>query len=420
MTIEFCGGGISGTAEAPSSKSATHRAVFMSAMCSGRTVIRRPLVCRDTEASIDAVRRFGASAEFSGGDLMMQGGMQGRDTELYCGNSGTTLRFAIGMASLLGNGYVLTGDASLSERPVGPLLDALESIGAECGSRDGRCPVRIRGPVSGGRTEVDGSISSQFVSSLLMAAPLMPNGLDLETVGDRTSSPYIGMTVRMMRERGIDIRETENGYSVANGEYHPAEIRIPGDWTAASYILAAGALNGSVTVTGLDTSDLTGDGRIAEVLKDMGADVRLSDGEVTCSRNGRLRAVDMDMSQNPDLFPIMAVLLSTADGTGELSGAPNLRNKETDRIGLVTDMINTLGGDAEATEGGCVIHGRRSLEGGRAEHGGDHRIMMAAAIASLCCEGPVSMDDDGCWNISFPEFPETVSSIGLRFRRCTP
>ena len=459
MMISFSGGRIGGTVRVPASKSITHRAVFMSAMCQSESFIRNALMCQDTISSIEAVRALGASVEWDGccrdtpentrfdretcqistsceydpmsqhvtvqsggcdtgtasreSVLRIRGGRMQGDAMIDAGNSGTTLRFAAGMASLSPFRTVLTGDESLSGRPMRPLLDSLSSIGAVCTSEDGHAPVSVRGPAGGGEVTVDGSISSQFVSSLLMAAPLMEDGLDLHITGNVASAPYIRMTVRMMRDRGIPVTETDDGYRVPNGSYLPAEVTVTGDWTSAAYILAAGALGGSVTVTGLDTGDMTGDAGILGILRTMGADVTVTESTVTCSRRGRLRSGRFDMSDTPDLFPVAAVLLSTAEGEGELYGAPNLRYKESDRIALTADMLNTLGADVECTDEGCIICGRNGLNGGTVDHSGDHRMMMAAALSSLCCASPVSTEDDGCWNVSFPGFPDAMSSIGM-------
>jgi 3-phosphoshikimate 1-carboxyvinyltransferase len=174
----------------------------------------------------------------------------------------------------------------------------------------------------------------------------------------------------------------------------------------------AGALGGDVTVTNLDMNDPQGDRRIVDVLRTAGADVKVNDGNITVHK-GSLKGCRIDMSPIPDLFPITAILLSTAEGDSELHGAPQLKYKESNRIETVVNMIRALGGDAEPTDEGCIIHGCPKLSGGYIEHKGDHRVMMSAAVASIVCEKPVTMDDAECCNISFPGFPEKMRDIGL-------
>ena len=419
--ITFNGGKVSGTVTPPSSKSFTHRAIILAALSGGRCRIDNPLISFDTEATMDAVRSMGADVSKDGGSVIVDAsaGLHAPSGTIDVLNSGTTLRLMTGVASTFGSETELTGDESIRKRPMGPLLDALALNGVVCSSSDGKPPVRVRGPLKGGRMEIDGGMSSQFVSSIMISAPLAQSPVDIHVVGELVSKPYADITLSMMKRFGADIEETGYGYHVGSKGYTPIDYSVPSDYSSAAFPLVAGALGGEATVRNMDPESKQGDKRIADILEDAGMNVIREKDTITCIRTGRPKAIDVDMSDIPDLFPIVSVLLSTANGESRLYGAPHLRFKESDRIQLTTDMISALGGDITGTDDGCVIRGVERLKGGRIEHAGDHRMMMSAAIASLVSEGPVSMEDDACWNVSYPGFPEQMISLGMRCDRGT-
>ena len=414
MDITFNGGSANGTVTVPSSKSHTHRAIIMSALSGGPCRVSSPLISFDTKATMDAVRTMGATVKECDGYLDISAkSIHAPDRTIDVCNSGTTLRLMSGISALFDSETVLTGDESIRKRPMGPLLDALKGCGASCSSLDGRAPLRIRGPVTENTLYIDGSTSSQFVSSVLMMSPLIGRPVDIILTGKTVSRPYIDITLSMMKRFGITVEERENGFHTEPQSYRPCDYTVPADFSSAAFPLVAGGLSGKVTVTNLDMDDPQGDKRIVDILSKAGCKVTVNGDSITCASTGKLRAIDIDMSDIPDLFPIVCVLMSTADGTSRLYGAPHLRFKESDRIALTEDMLRTLGADITGTEDGCVINGVRRLKGGRIHHHGDHRMMMAASVASLISEGPVTMEDDGCWNVSFPGFPEVMRKLGV-------
>ena len=415
MDITFNGGCARGTVDVPPSKSYTHRAIIMAALSGGRCRISNPLCSFDTLATADAVRSMGAKVERTDyGFLVESDGLHAPDRIIDVQNSGTTMRLMTGIAALFDSETTITGDESIRKRPMGPLLDALKSCGVRCDSNDGKAPVKIRGPVTEDRIVVDGSMSSQFVSSMLMMAPLVGKPMDIVIKGKTVSRPYIDITISMLKRFGITVSEEADRFHVEPQSYKPCDFTVPSDFSSSAFPLVAGGLSGSVSVKGLDMSDPQGDKKIVEILKDVGCRIESDNGMITCSGNGRPKAADIDISNVPDLFPIVAVLMSTADGTSRLYGAPQLRFKESDRIASVERMLKTLGADIEGTDDGCIIRGVPRLKGGRIDHLGDHRLMMSAAIASLISDGPVSMINDECWNVSYPGFVEQMRSIGLR------
>ena len=415
MDITFNGGCTRGSVQVPPSKSYTHRAIIMAALSGGRCLISNPLVSFDTNATADAVRSMGAEVEMTEKGLLVESeGLHAPDRTIDVLNSGTTMRLMTGISAIFDSETTITGDESIRKRPMGPLLKALESCGAKCSSNDGKAPITIRGPINNNKVAIDGSMSSQFVSSMLMMSPLAGMPMDITIEGSIVSRPYIDITLSMMRRFGIDVEEKDNRFHIVNQRYRPCDFRVPSDFSSAAFPLVAGGLSGEVSVSGLDMNDPQGDKRIVEILREAGCSITVKDDTITCRSNGRPEACDIDISNVPDLFPIVAVLMSTADGRSRLYGAPQLRFKESDRIASVERVLRALGADIEGTDDGCIINGVPRLKGGRIDHMGDHRLMMAASIASLISDGPVSMLDDSCWNVSYPGFVEQMRSIGLR------
>lgn len=417
MILEFGGGHAEGTVSPPPSKSHTHRAFFIAGMAEGLSRISGPLMSADTKATLSAVRFMGADVSVHEGDLLIQGG------DMHPGlgtvdvlNSGTTMRIFAGIASLFNVPVTITGDESIRKRPMGPLLDALDSMGVSCVSRNGFPPVTITGPNRGGDVRIDGSVSSQFVSSIMLAAPMMEKGACIHVGGSLVSAPYVRITESIIRKFGGNVGITGNLIEIGNRRYKANDYSVPADFSSAAFPLVAGALGGGVTATGLDLTDAQGDRAIMDILRRAGAKV-VSSGSSVTSEKENLEAIDVNMGDTPDLFPIVAVLLSTAKGTSRLHGAPHLRFKESDRIESTVRMINSLGGDATGTEDGCIIRGVGRLKGGNIDHLDDHRIMMAAAVASLVCDGPVSMKDTGCHAVSYPGFVEQMATIGIKVVR---
>ncbi len=412
-SMAFKGGRVRGVISPPPSKSHTHRAFFLASMADGTSGITNALLSADTKATLNACRAMGAKVDIADDAVVITGGDLHAPGTVDAENSGTTMRIFAGICSMFDREVTITGDESLRKRPMGPLLRALEANGTVCSSNDGLPPVTVRGPNTGGRVSIDGSVSSQFITSLLMASPMLERDSEITVTGDMVSAPYLDVTVHMMHLFGAEAVRDGNVFRIKGGTgYTPFDYMVPADFSSAAFPMAAGALGGEVTVTGMDMDDPQGDKAVVDILRRAGADVSVDGTEITVRRS-RLRGCDVDMGDIPDLFPITAVLLSTAEGDSRLYGAPQLKFKESDRIETVVNLINDIGGSAEATDDGCVIHGRPRLTGGAIVHKGDHRIMMSAAVASLVCDGPVTMDDVECCAVSFPGFPERMAGLGM-------
>ena len=413
MTVCFRGGEIKGAITPPPSKSHTHRALFLAALADGESTVENLLVSDDTRATLGGVESMGATTSVCGDRVSLKGGrLHAPSAAVDAYNSGTTMRIFSGIASLFDTDVTITGDASLRKRPMGPLLEALSQTGVSCRSEGGFPPITVRGPNKGGRVRIDGSVSSQFISSLMIAAPMIETDTEITVETGRVSAPYIDITASMMRRFGAEVSVGDRIEVRGGTGYSPCRYRIPADFSSAAFPMVAAALGGDVSVRGVDMDDPQGDRAIVGILRGAGAIVEEGDGGIRV-RRGDLRGTELDMGRTPDLFPVVAVLLSTAEGDSRLYGAPQLRFKESDRIETTVNMLRALGADASGTEDGCIIHGRNMLKGGRIEHRGDHRIMMAAAVASLVCEGPVTMEDADCCAVSYPGFLREMREIGL-------
>ena len=412
--MRFSGSSVKGIVTPPPSKSHTHRAFFLSSLSQDECRIYNSLNSQDTQATLSAVKAMGSKVRRSCCNILMKGsGLHAPSGVVDAENSGTTMRIFTGIASMFDVPVTITGDASLRTRPMGPLLDALTEMNVKCSSDNGTAPVTVCGPNRGGNVNILGSISSQFVSSLMITAPMLSDDTKIQINGNLSSRPYVDITKNMMERFGASVLFDKDRITVCGGTgYTGCDITVPSDLSSAAFPLTAGALSGSVTVRNIDMNDPQGDKRIVDILRDAGAHADVSGDEITSSP-GELKGIDVNMGDIPDLFPIVAVLLSTAKGKSRLHGAPQLRFKESDRIGSTVSMLKALGAKIEGTDDGCVIEGVKRLNGGTIEHHGDHRILMAAAVASLVCKNEVTMNRSDCYAVSYPLFLEHMKRLGL-------
>jgi len=407
---------MSGTIRAPPSKSVTHRAIVLAGLSTGICRIHRPLRADDTDATMRSMAAFGTEFQSSGEELrVIPNPLRSPGEPLDVGNSGTTLRLLAGVASLIDGVSLLTGDASLQGRPMGPLLEALSALGASTKSlgRDGRPPVEIRGILRGGATTLPGDVSSQFLSSLLIACPLAENESLVEIRSPLRSTPYVEMTRDMLADFGVDVTGDSQSYRIPGGQsYHPTDIEVPGDFSSAAFPLVAAAItDGDVTVTDLDFEGPYGGRKIVDILRSFGAHVDVVSDRVRV-QSGPLAAQTVDVGDHSDLFPVLAVLASQAEGETRFVNGGHLRFKESDRIDATVSMLHALGGRAKATADGCVVSGPSRLFGGSVDARGDHRILMAAAVAGLTARAPVNISDPWCFRASYPSFLDDMRNLG--------
>ena len=415
---------VSGRARAPPSKSYTHRALLAAGYADG-ALVRHPLVSADTRATARAVDLFGGETTREDGDWDVSG-FGGRpgvpDDVIDCANSGTTMRLVTAAAALADGTTVLTGDSSLRSRPHGPLLDALSGLGGTARSTrgNGQAPLVVDGPISGGTVSMPGDVSSQFVTALLMAGAVTDEGIDVDLTTELKSAPYVDITLDVLDAFGVEASETDAGYRVPGGQtYDPegGEYAVPGDFSSASYLLAAGALAAedgeSVVVEGMHPS-AQGDAAIVDVLERMGADVDWDRerGEITVRRSD-LSGVEVGVADTPDLLPTIAVLGAAADGTTRITDAEHVRYKETDRVSAMAESLAKMGASVEEERDALVVHGgETALTGAGVDGRGDHRLVMALAVAGLVADGETTVAGSEHVDVSFPEFFDVLAGLG--------
>jgi len=408
--------GISGKAAMPGSKSHTIRALFIASLAGGTSVIKTPLISDDTMAAADTCKAFGADIILKDGAFIVKGfgkHPNSPDGIINTRNSGTTLSFGLSVAALGREWTVLTGDSRVSARPLDSLISALNNLGGHVFSANsnGKPPVAVKGRMKGGKTELD-AITSQYLSSLLIAAPL----LEQNTIIDVTrlnEAPYVEMTLGWLEKQRIKIkRDGLTHYEIkGNQKYKPFKEHITGDFSSATFfaVLAAIAKN-EIILENLDFNDSQGDKRVFGILKSMGAEVDVQPGRVTVKGN-MLKGMTIDMNAIPDALPAMAVAGCFAEGETRLTNVPQARMKDTDRISVMCAELKKMGADISEMEDGLIIR-ESKLYGCRVDGHGDNRVVMALAVAGLSIEGITSISTAEVVNMTFPQFVDIVRECG--------
>jgi len=414
---------LSGEITAPPSKSYTHRAFMIALLADGESTIRNPLIGYDTMATIEAVKEMGAEVIREDNTWRVRGTggkIKPRTGLIDARNSGTTIRLMSAIAALSPKPTRLTGDQSVLQRPMGPLIETLGELGAmaRCEGKEGRPPVIVGGGLDGGDVEITGGVSSQFISALLLAAPQAKGDVSITITGEMRSKPYVEITLELLEMAGAKIKHDGRltKFSIPGGQtLKPINLTIPGDFSSAAFPLGAAALTGStVRVNNLDTKGAQGDKRIVTLLKDFGAEVKVFKDAVEVSGEGDLNGIEADCGDNPDLVPVLAVLGSVADGLTRLTNIPHLRFKETDRLRALATELRRFGADVEELPDELKINGVRKLEGTRVSSYGDHRMAMAFAVAGLVAKGETNVDGAESIPVSYPDFVTDMRKLGAK------
>lgn len=421
---------VSGRITIPASKSQTVRALLIATFAQGRSIIHNALDSHDTRSCIDVCRALGATI---GESVSPETGLRTltvdaprsfpEEITVDCGNSGTTLYLATGMAASTGTRVTFTGDAQLRNRPVGELLRALQDLGAQVtypdkDSREGYPPFTIRGPLTGGSTSIT-CHTSQHLSALLLGCPLAsgPSHIQVPLLNEK---PYVMMTRSWLASQGIrySASESMDRFELeGNQRYHAFETIVTGDYSSASFFFCAAAVTGGcLTVAGLDKNDPQGDKDILGILEKMGCTVTWTGTqEVTvCGPQGPLRGGTFDLNAIPDALPVLAVTACYAEGTTVLGNVPQARIKETDRIAVMHRNLGACNADVEERDDALVIHGKGYLDGGTVHGYDDHRIIMAMAIAALGSRQPMTICGIDAVSVTFPTFFELMEEITRR------
>lgn len=417
MNVKITPAPLRGEVAAVASKSDAHRLLICAAFADGVTELGLTSSSRDIEATARCLAALGAGIERTETGLRVTPvAMAAQSPLLDCGESGSTLRFLLPVAAAVSETPTFTGAGRLPERPVAPLLAALEERGKTVVSR--AFPLRLAGRLTPGDFALPGDVSSQFVSGVLLASPLTGGDCEIRLTSALSSAGYVEMTRRAMRAFGVGSEKTANGFFVPYREYRsPGRIDAEGDWSNAAFWLAAGALGGDVSVAGLSPDSAQPDRRIFDLLRAYGASVASDGGTIRC-RAGARRAFSLDADGCPDLVPVLCVLASCAAGRSRIENIGRLRGKESDRVASCCALIRALGGEIRTDGDTIIIDGKSALPGGRVDAAGDHRIAMAAAVAAAVCSGPVEIIGAQAVEKSYPRFFGDLQILGGQISEC--
>lgn len=405
----------SGTINLPGSKSVSNRALLLAAQANGHTRLTNLLDSDDVRYMLKALKALGVSYQLSDDrticDIQGLGHALSSETplELYLGNAGTAMRPLSAALCLAKNNIILTGEPRMKERPIGHLVEALRQGGAQIEylENQGYPPLHIQGGFTGGAITVDGSVSSQFLTALLMAAPLAEQDTQISIKGELVSKPYIDITINMMAVFGVEvINQNYQTFMIkGNQQYQsPGQYLVEGDASSASYFLAAAAIKGgTVRVTGIGKKSLQGDTQFAEVLSKMGAKITWADDYIECSR-GELHGIDMDMNHIPDAAMTIATTALFANGPTTIRNIYNWRVKETDRLHAMATELRKVGAMVEEGRDYITIMPPKELQHAEIETYNDHRIAMCFSLVALSDQTPVTILDPDCTAKTFPTY----------------
>ncbi|MFA5007078.1 MAG: 3-phosphoshikimate 1-carboxyvinyltransferase [Candidatus Izemoplasmatales bacterium] len=413
MNVLITPGNMTGSVAVPPSKSQTHRAIIAASLAKGKSVIHNAAVNDDVAATIAAMEKIGVKIINNGSQLIVNGVSRilvSDDNFIDCNESGSTLRFVLPILALSREKVIYTGKPGLMKRPLSAYDDICRQHGLVY--QQNEKSIIVSGTLTPGVYEVPGSISSQFISGLMFALPLLRADSEIRILGSLESKGYIDMTVDILRRFGVRIEERVSSYLVpGNQTYAPTNVTIEGDHSQMAFFAVAGVLAGDVLCRNVTPVSLQPDRRILDVIRDMNGSVEVVEGGIRFRRSD-LKGCVVDVSQCPDIAPIISVLGAYASGTTTIENASRLKYKESNRLQTTYDILKGLGADIEVTDTSIVLRGRDTLEGGPLDPAPDHRIVMSAAIAATRCAKPVVIRHGEAVNKSYPNFWNDFMNAG--------
>ena len=417
MKVSVAKSEVSGRVSAPASKSYTIRGLVSSALAKGESEITYPLSSDDTEATLNVLREIGVKITREKDSWRIIGdNFHKPEQDLYCSDSAATLRFMTAICSLVPGECRLIPGPSLARRPVKPLVQALKQLGVDVSAQGEVAPVAVKGGrFKGGTAELPGNISSQFVSALLLIAPMAEEGIKIRLTTPLESKPYVMMTLDCLRKFGIEVEAPPDlrEFNIAPQAYQPTRYLVEGDWSSASYLLAFGTLSGPVTVANLNPESWQGDRILLSFLKEMGALVDIDKSTVTVRKSG-LNAIKANLANSIDLLPTMAVLAAVAKGVSEFTGIERARIKESNRVLAVREGLERMGVTVREERDRFTVTGTMP-QGAVIDTKNDHRIAMAFGVLGTMI-GRTVINDAECVAKTYPEFWDVLRSIGGKVR----
>lgn len=399
-----------GTIDAIASKSDAHRTLIAASLADKETKLLLNSSSDDIEATVDCLTSAGANIYKDKNNLTVIPIKKNKSAVFDCKESGSTIRFLMPVAAALGIDSCFTGSGRLPERPQTPLLNVLKEHGITT-TPDGEFPIKLKGQLTSGLFEIKGNISSQFVTGLLFALPLLEGDSEIRLIPPVESKPYIDMTISTLKKFGIEIKENGNSYFVKGKQKYisPDSIKIDGDWSNGAFFATFGAVS-DIKINGLFANSIQGDKAISRIVKEMGANVTMTDNSVHVTKN-QLNGIDIDVKNIPDLVPVIATLSVFAKGTTTIFNAERLRIKESDRLATVTEIIKSAGGDITETQSGLIINGGKKLKDSFEINAyNDHRLVMAAAM--LASHSIVTVKNAQTISKSYPLFFDDLIKLG--------
>ena len=412
-------GTLSGTVTAPISKSDLHRLILACALSQGSSRIQHCTLSQDIRATASVLEAAGARVQFESDHSLVEGISAPIPEKIVCdcSESGSTLRFLLPVLAALGQPAVLLGHGRLAERPMQPLLEQLQQHGASFRlPQDGKTlPLHLSGKLCGGTFRFSGDVSSQYITGLMFALPLLQEDSRIVLTSPLQSRGYVDMTLSVLARFGIRIHPVEDGWEIPGGQqfHSPGNLTAQGDWSNAAFWICAGAIGSlpSLTTCGIDSDSLQGDKAVCSILEQMGASISCQPDSVTLVPS-RLHGTVIDASQIPDIIPILSVAAAVAEGETRIIHAERLRIKESDRLHAMFVCLSAIGADVTELADGLIIRGRPKLSGGMVDSFNDHRIAMSMAVVSLVCTQPVLIQNPLCVAKSYPNFYEDFQSLG--------
>lgn len=407
MIVELMPAKLSGKVKIPPSKSVAHRLIISAALAKGTSVISNIYPSKDIIATIEAMKALGAEITLEGDTATVKGiEKPPKKAVIDCNESGSTMRFLIPVACALGVECTFCGRGKLPQRPITPYLEQFPKHGIEFDFSDARegdtLPCTVRGKLTAGRFEINGGISSQFITGLIFALTLLDEDSEISLTSHLESRPYVDITTDCLKAFGCEITETQTSYFIKGSQTFTAcDMQIEGDFSQAAFFKVANCLGSKIEIDGLNMDSSQGDKKIVEICE-----------KIVYNKNGELSPFVLDCSDIPDLVPILTLLATFCKGRTEITNVARLRIKESDRLEAISICLNKIGGRVTAYNDKLVIEGVEALSGGEVESYNDHRIAMAMAIAALKCREPLVIRGAQCVEKSYPNFWEDYKALG--------
>ncbi|MEG0614814.1 MAG: 3-phosphoshikimate 1-carboxyvinyltransferase [Oscillospiraceae bacterium] len=403
MDVKIIPSRLFGAVETPSSKSVAHRMLICAALCDGTSKISGVTMSKDISATIGALTAIGAKIDVFGGEITVKGiSLPQENADIDCIESGSTLRFLIPVAAALGINARYFGQGKLPERPITPYLRELSQKNISF-NYNGTMPFTTSGKLSSGEFCLEGDISSQFITGLLFALPILQGNSRIKMLSPLQSKPYVDITIDCLKKFGVKVSEITDGYEILGGQsFFPTDEKVEGDFSQAAFFYVANALGSKIDIKNIPQKSFQGDKKILEILKKICYNDLIS----------KFNAFSVDVSSIPDLVPILAVLGCFGNGISKITNASRLRLKESDRLFATTSALNSIGGNIEISADELIIHPIEAFCGGTADSFNDHRIVMALAIASTKSTAPIVIKNAQAVEKSYPNFFDDFNKLG--------